>query len=316
MFCLSKKVRENNIKVVITGEGADEMLAGYDIFKEGIIREFWSRQPNSKYRPLLLQKLYPYLAQFKGKNKSMLKYFFGYQLQDTDSPFYSHILRWNNTTNLQNYFSEDLKSLLKGYDQYEVARRMLPEGFNNYNRLNKSQWLESSIFMSSYLLSSQGDRVSMANSVEGRYPFLDYRVMEFAAKLPPDFKMHGLNEKFILKRMMKNRLPENILKRPKQAYRAPISSSFLSSPARDYVLSLLSENDINQAGMFSSSTVQKLQNKISTGALVTEMENMALSGIISSQLIYHQYILKDNFRPSVPKLDYCKVIHEKNPIYS
>ena len=69
MFCLSKKVRENNIKVVITGEGADEMLAGYDIFKEGIIREFWSRQPNSKYRPLLLQKLYPYLAQFKGKKQ-------------------------------------------------------------------------------------------------------------------------------------------------------------------------------------------------------------------------------------------------------
>jgi len=56
--------------------------------------------------------------------------------------------------------------------------------------------------MSSYLLSSQGDRVGMANSVEGRYPFLDYRVIEFAAKLPPDFKMHGLNEKFILKRMM------------------------------------------------------------------------------------------------------------------
>jgi len=314
MFCLSKKVRENNIKVVITGEGADEMLAGYDIFKEGIIREFWSRQPNSKYRPLLLQKLYPYLAQFKGKNKSMLKYFFGYQLQDTSSPFYSHILRWNNTTNLQHYFSEDLKSLLNGYDQYEVIRRMLPDGFNNYNRLNKSQWLESSIFMSSYLLSSQGDRVSMANSVEGRYPFLDYRVMEFAAKLPPDFKMHGLNEKFVLKRMMKNRLPESVLKRPKQAYRAPISSSFLSSPAKDYVLHLLSENDINMAGLFSYNTVKKLQNKISAGALVTEMENMALSGIISSQLIYHQYILKDNFRPSVSKLNNCKVIHEKNPI--
>ena len=55
---LSKKVNESNIKVVITGEGADEMLAGYDIFKEAIIREFWSRQPDSRYRPLLLNKLY------------------------------------------------------------------------------------------------------------------------------------------------------------------------------------------------------------------------------------------------------------------
>jgi asparagine synthase (glutamine-hydrolysing) len=265
---------------------------------------------------LLLQKLYPYLAQFKGNNKRMLKYFYGYQLQDTASPFYSHALRWNNTSNIQNYFSDDLRSNMNNYDQYEVVRRMLPEGFDNYDRLNKSQWLESSIFMSSYLLSSQGDRVAMANSVEGRYPFLDYRVMEFAAKLPPDFKMHGLNEKFILKRMMKNRLPESVLKRPKQAYRAPISSSFLSSPAREYVLNLLSEHDIKQTGLFSFSTVQKLQNKISSGTLVTEMENMALSGIISSQLIYHQYILKDNFRPTILELNNCKVIHEKNQIYS
>jgi asparagine synthase (glutamine-hydrolysing) len=316
MFCLSKKVRENNIKVVITGEGADEMLAGYDIFKEGIIREFWSRQPNSKYRPLLLQKLYPYLAQFQGKNKSMLKFFFGYQLQDTSSPFYSHVLRWKNTSGIQNYFSEDLKSSLNGFDQYEEVRKMLPQGFDQYDRLNKSQWLESSIFMSSYLLSSQGDRVGMANSVEGRYPFLDYRVMEFAAKLPPNYKMHGLNEKFILKRMMNNRLPESVLKRPKQAYRAPIANSFLSLPAREYVMDLLSEHDIKLTGIFSYKTVQKLLNKISTSTLVTEMENMALAGIISSQLINHQYILKDNFRPSVSPINNCRVIYEQNPIYS
>ena len=316
MFCLSKKVRENNIKVVITGEGADEMLAGYDIFKEGIIREFWSREPNSKYRPLLLQKLYPYLAQFQGKNKRMLKFFFGYQLQDTASPFYSHVLRWRNTSNLQNLFSEDLKSDLNGFDQYEEVKKMLPKDFDHYGMLNKSQWLESSIFMSSYLLSSQGDRVAMANSVEGRYPFLDYRVMEFAAKLPPDFKMHGLNEKFILKRMMDNRLPASVLKRPKQAYRAPIANSFLSSIAKEYVTDLLSERDINQTGMFSSHLVQKLLKKISNVDLVTEMENMALAGVISSQLIYHQYILKDNFRPSIIQLNNCRIVHEQNPIYS
>ena len=265
MFCLSKKVRENKIKVVITGEGADEMLAGYDIFKEGIIREFWSRQPDSKYRPLLLQKLYPYLAQFHGKNKNMLKFFYGYQLQDTASPFYSHILRWKNTSGIHNFFSNDIRSALNGYDQYEEVKRMLPHDFDRYDRLGKAQWLESVIFMSSYLLSSQGDRVSMANSVEGRYPFLDYRVIEFAATLPSDYKLHGLNEKFILKRMMNNRLPESVLKRPKQAYRAPIARSFLSSPAKEYVMDLLSEQDINKTGLFSYPVVQKLLQKISTG---------------------------------------------------
>jgi asparagine synthase (glutamine-hydrolysing) len=315
MYCLSKKVRENNIKVVITGEGADEMLAGYDIFKEGIIREFWSRDPESKYRPLLFQKLYPYLAQFQGRNKSMLKFFYGYQLQDTASPFYSHILRWKNTSGIHNFFSEDMKSAMNGSDLYEEARKLLPAGFDRYDRLGKAQWLETSIFMSSYLLSSQGDRVSMANSVEGRYPFLDYRIIEFAATLPSDYKMHGLNEKYILKRMMKNRLPESVLKRPKQAYRAPISRSFLSSPARDYVSDLLSEKDINMTGVFSYPVVDRLLKKISTGELVTEVENMALAGIISTQLIYHQYIFKDSFRPSIDPVANCRIIREQNPAY-
>jgi asparagine synthase (glutamine-hydrolysing) len=209
-----------------------------------------------------------------------------------------------------------MKTYLDGYDQYEEVRKILPHGFDQYDRLNKSQWLESVIFMSSYLLSSQGDRVAMANSVEGRYPFLDYRVMEFAAKLPPDYKMHGLNEKFILKRMMNKRLPESVLKRPKQAYRAPIASSFLSSPAREYVMDLLSEQDINRTGMFAYNAVQKLLSRISTGEMVTEMENMALAGIISTQLVYHQYVLKDNFRPSIPQLINCRIIHEQNPVYS
>jgi asparagine synthase (glutamine-hydrolysing) len=316
MYCLSKKVRENNIKVVITGEGADEMLAGYDIFKEGIIREFWSRQPDSKYRPLLFGKLYPYLAQFQGKNKNLLKFFFGYQLQDTNSPFYSHILRWKNTSKIHNFFSDELKESLKGHDLYEDVSQMLPQGFEGYDRLNKSQWLESVIFMSGYLLSSQGDRVAMANSVEGRYPFLDYRVIEFAATLPSEYKMHGLNEKYILKRMMHHRLPESVLKRPKQAYRAPIAGGFLSSPAREYVLDLISEQDLRQTGVFTYPLVQKLINKISTDELVTEMENMALAGIISTQLLYHQFILKDNFRPQVFQLGNCRIIYEQNPIYS
>ena len=123
--------------------------------------------------------------------------------------------------------------------------------FHAWDRLSKAQWLEIMLFMSGYLLSSQGDRVAMANSVEGRYPFLDYRVIEFAATLPPDFKMHGLNEKYILKKMMEGRLPESVLKRPKQAYRAPIANSFLSSSPHIYVNELLSENGLKETGLFN-----------------------------------------------------------------
>jgi asparagine synthase (glutamine-hydrolysing) len=115
--------------------------------------------------------------------------------------------------------------------------------------------------------------------------------------------------------MMNNRLPGSVLKRPKQAYRAPIARSFLSSPAKDYVMDLLSEKEINKTGLFSYPVIEKLLHKISTGDMATEIENMALAGTISSQLIYHQYILKDSFRPSITPLSHCRVIHEQNPVY-
>jgi asparagine synthase (glutamine-hydrolysing) len=148
MFCLSKKVRESNIKVVITGEGADEMLAGYDIFKEAIIREFWSREPNSKYRPLLLNKLYPYLGQFQGKNKMMLKFFFGYKLEDTGSPFYSHVLRWNNASHILNYFSEEIKPIITSDNSWSAVTHILDKDFTQWDRLGKAQWLEIMRFRS------------------------------------------------------------------------------------------------------------------------------------------------------------------------
>jgi asparagine synthase (glutamine-hydrolysing) len=310
MFCLSKKVRENNIKVVITGEGADETLAGYDIFKESIIREFWSRQPASKFRPLLLNKLYPYLTQFQDRNKSMLKLFYGYKLNETDSPYYSHLLRWHNTSGITNYFSDDVRSTLWGYDYVNDLNPWLPDDFDRFSLLSKAQWLEIFLFMSGYLLSSQGDRVAMANSVEGRYPFLDYRVIEFASSLPPDYKMHGLNEKYILKKMMEGHLPQSVLKRPKQAYRAPMADGFFSAAGQGYVTDLLSENGIRETGIFTYRAVQKLLNKTRSGPMVTEIENMALAGIISTQLLYHQYVLNDSYRPALTELKNCRVHYE------
>lgn len=315
MFCLSKQVREKGIKVVITGEGADETLAGYDIFKEGIIREFWSRQPDSRLRPLLFNKLYPYLAQFQGKNKALLRFFFGYKLGETDSPFYSHLLRWHNTSGLLNMLTEDVRSM-SGESWIPALSRWLPAGFDGYSRLAKAQWLEIFLFMSGYLLSSQGDRVGMANSVEGRYPFLDYRVIEFAATLPPEYKMHGLNEKFILKKMMEGRLPESVLHRPKQAYRAPVAQSFLSGSSPAYVADLLSESKIKESGIFNYPSIQKLLEKIHAATLVTEFDNMALSAVLSTQLLIRQYIFEDPaYKPKLIRIDNTVIQRETDTRY-
>ncbi|MBN2482272.1 MAG: asparagine synthase C-terminal domain-containing protein, partial [Bacteroidales bacterium] len=170
--------------------------------------------------------------------------------------------------------------------------------------------------MSGYLLSSQGDRMIMANSVEGRYPFLDHRVIEFCGALPSDYKMKGLNEKYLLKKMMQKRLPESILKRPKQPYRAPVATSFFSNSAQNYISELLHKKDLDNTGIFSAEAIQKLLDKTRTSQMVTEMENMSLAGIISTQLVYHQFILRDKYRPLPNVLNNCRIYYEKNPVYT
>lgn len=295
MMGLSKLVHEHGIKVVITGEGADEAFAGYNIFKETLIRQFWAKQPQSKIRPLLLKKLYPYLPNISQASQGMLRMFFGYKLEETDSPVYSHLLRWQNTSNIQKHFTTDLNEHLKDYNPIEQYTEMIRPEVEGISSLAKSQLIETNIFMSGYLLSSQGDRMAMANSVEGRYPFLDYRLLEFAASLPDKFKLKGMNEKFLLKELMKDKLPQSVLNRSKQAYRAPILDAFVGSKIPDYVNDLLSSASLLESKVFNPISVKNLINKIKTSKITSEVDNMALVGILSTQLLFIQFI-KD-FKP-------------------
>jgi asparagine synthase (glutamine-hydrolysing) len=313
MYLLSGLVNHYGIKVVITGEGADEFLGGYNIFKEAIIREFWSRQPDSKIRPLLLQKLYPYLAQFQGRNGAMQKMFFGHRLKDTDSPVYSHLIRWNNSKHIREHFRQGFLDP-SAPDPVDAYIDNLPSGFNDLDLLSRAQWLESTLFMSGYLLSSQGDRMGMAHSVEGRYPFLDHRVMEFSSKLPWDHKIRGLNEKYLMKRMMDGRLPGKVVNRPKQAYRAPVASSLTSTKAPEYLRHVLSPDMLNKYGIFNPATVEKLLGKMGEGKTVTENENMAVAGILSTQILMDMFVSGNNpYRETEMRVK-CPVIYDNTLI--
>jgi asparagine synthase (glutamine-hydrolysing) len=301
LYLLSRLVRENNFKVVLTGEGADEIFAGYDIFKEEKVRRFWSREPSSKLRPRLLEKLYPDIFSSKNtKAKSFLENFFKKGLESVDSPVYSHMLRWHNTSQLHTFFSDDIKDetdSLEGFINKYIS--MLPDDFMQWHPLSRAQYNESSIFLSNYLLCSQGDRMTMANSVEGRYPFLDYRVAEFAAKVPPNLRMHGLEEKYLLKKAAAGKVPMEVIKRNKQPYRAPISKCFLGDSTPDYVNELLSEKQIKHTGYFDYKKVARLmaKSKKSNGELISERENMALIGILSTQLLDHMFIQQFPYVP-------------------
>ena len=310
MLILSKLVRDNNIKVVITGEGSDEILAGYDIFRESVIRQFWAKQPGSSLRPMLLKRIYPDIPHLRNASPNILKMFFGYKLEDTSNPLYSHLLRWNNSNHIKKHFSASIKAAVNGYDPLDDLSGKLPSGFDNWSTLAKAQWLETTVFMSGYLLSSQGDRMGMANSIEGRYPFLDYRVIEFCSSLPDRLKLNGTDEKYLLKKLMAGRIPDSIVKRPKQPYRAPISSVFLAKDKPDYVNEMLSESMIRKAGVFNAESVIGLLEKIQKSAAASEMDNMVLTSVISTHLLYHQFIENHNQDLMNSPLNNLKVINE------
>lgn len=307
MFMLSKKVREQGIKVVITGEGADEMLAGYDIFKEAKIRRFWAKEPGSAMRSKLLAKLYQHQPMMKASNDIALKMFFGYKLDHTDDPLYSHLLRWHNTSRIKAFFSEELTATLNGYNPLLDIYPAIPANFAKWTGLAQSQYLETTIFMSGYLLSSQGDRMAMGNSVEGRYPFLDYRVIEFCNRLPDRFKLNCLNEKFLLKKMSEGKIPASISKRTKQPYRAPIVNSFFNTNAPEFVTDMLSDNNLKTFGLFDPGKVKSLVNKIQLQGDTAEVDQMAAVGILSAQLLYRMFI-RDPIVTSIDDLANVKII--------
>lgn len=301
LYMLSKLVRDNHFKVVLTGEGSDEIFAGYNIYKEDRVRRFWARNQNSQLRPRLLERLYPYIfSQGDSRSRTFLKGFFKKGLADVNCPAYSHMLRWGNTAQLRSFFSAEVREKTGNLDRFiERFASTLPPDYMSWHPLSRAQYTEICIFLSNYLLSSQGDRMIMANSVEGRFPYLDHRVIEFACRIPHRYRLNGLNEKFILKQAARNFVPPEIIDRPKQPYRAPISRCFFGQQAPDYVEELLSENLIRRNGYFDPKNVSMLAEKCrrGNGALLSERENMALAGILSTQLLDHHFVRNSPSQP-------------------
>jgi len=291
MGILSSLVNKHNYKVVLTGEGADEVLGGYDIFKETKIRQFWAKNPDSVFRPLLLKRLYPYLNMGQGKAPAYVQNFFGKALDRPDLEYFSHIPRWDTTSRCKDFFSNDMKERLVS-DVMINMECSLPESIKYWHYFNRAQYIESKSLMAGYLLSSQGDRMLMMNSVEGRFPFLDHRVIEFGNSLDPRLKMKVLNEKYLLKKAMNKYVPNSIINRYKQPYRAPDIPSFFTDAPNDYVEELLSESAIKSNGYFDEKRVAMLVKKIKRGSAIGYKDNMALVGILSTQL-WHKLFITD-----------------------
>jgi asparagine synthase (glutamine-hydrolysing) len=296
LFLLSQLVRESNIKVVLTGEGADEFFGGYALFREALARRFWAKNPASTFRFRPMQELYPDIFKSARAHAGM-RSFFNQGLSDVNHPFFSHLPRWNTTSRTKSFFSGDVQNALRGYSGLDDCAARLPEDFGKLDVLAKAQYLEVMIFLSNYLLSSQGDRVAMGHSVEIRFPYLDHRLLEYLGHVPTQWKILGLNEKHILKRVFADVLPPQIVQRTKQAYRAPVQTSLIDESDNGFIESCLSPPLLKEAGLFDPAKVRLLVEKVRAGNTHSETDGMALSGIVSTQL-FHQLFIKD-FSPEL-----------------
>jgi len=293
MLMLAGLVREAGYKVVLTGEGADEVFAGYDIFREAALRGFCARQPASRLRPLLFERLYPWLPELQVQAPAYREAFFGAGLDRLDDPLFSHLPRFAAAARARRFLDADLQAALARHDPLEALRARLPPAFMRWHPLHRAQYLEMTHLLPGYILSAQGDRMAMAHGVEGRFPFLDPRLIDFAARLPPRLKLKGLREKHILRRALRGRLPDSVAARPKQPFRAPDAACFCGPQAPAWVAEALSREAVLRTGWFDPAAVALLARKcaaqVARGAAVGFADNQALVGILSAQLWHREF---------------------------
>jgi asparagine synthase (glutamine-hydrolysing) len=298
LFLLSKLVRDSGFKVVVTGEGADEVLAGYDIFREARVREFWARDPGSARRTRAAELLYPWMARSPGRMPAFARSFFGRNLDPSDLAL-SHRPRWDSTSVLKGLLSAQWREAVEqaavaGDGPGSVVAAM-PAEAAGWDSLCRGQWLEMTTLLAGYILASQGDRMLMANSVEGRFPFLDAEVVDFANQLPARHKLFGLEEKYLLKRAFADLVPEEIVRRPKQPYRAPDAASFFTAGVPDWLSEVTSPQAVASAGVFEPGVVAGLLAKCARtgGQAMSNTDNMRTLAVVSTQLIYRQFVADD-----------------------
>lgn len=285
MFLLSRLVRDCGYKVVVTGEGADEVLAGYDIFLEAKVRQIWARDADPVSRERAVMQLYPWMRRSPGRAPAFAAEFFARNL-DLRDPAMSHRPRWDTSSTMKSMLTDELRVASTAADDLVAG---MPAGSSRWELLSRAQWLEMKTLLPGYILASQGDRMLMANSVEGRFPFLDVEVSRFAATVPAEQKIEGLDEKHLLKRAFRDLIPEEILRRPKQPYRAPDASSFFSDGTPDWVGDVTSPEALSRTGVFRPEMVNALMAKARRrlGRGLTNTDNMRLVAVLSTQLLFN-----------------------------
>ncbi|MEO1515851.1 MAG: asparagine synthase (glutamine-hydrolyzing) [Bacteroidota bacterium] len=235
---LSEDVRANNIKVILSGEGADEFFAGYVGYRFDKMREMnLIDNSGTAEERALRQKLWGDENFFYERNFL--------EFDQVKRGLYS-------------------KALNDSYEQVNCLNHQLinKERVKNRDILNKRAYIDYKIRLVDHLVSDHGDRMAMANSVEVRYPFLDKDLIEYSAKLPSDLKLNEFTEKYILREMGKKYVPKDVIEREKFHFIAP-GSPYLVQRDNEYIKDLLSHERIKRQGFFNPDKIEELHKTYS-----------------------------------------------------
>jgi asparagine synthase (glutamine-hydrolysing) len=253
-YLISKLAREH-VTVVLSGDGGDELFAGYEWYVAQKIASYYRQLPGAVRNRWLVSFLdrVPPSSRKKGLINKLKRFIEGAALPEPLEHF-----RWSifaTEESKERLYSEDLKRSLIGCDSY---RRL----FDNLQSSSDtdSLWRQQVADIKTYLADDilvKVDRMSMANSLEARSPFLDYRLVEFATSLPAHLKLNGLQTKYLLKRCMARKLPRNILVRRKEGFSIPMKN-WLKHELRPLMSDLLSPGRIKEQGLFNVCHIQNL----------------------------------------------------------
>jgi asparagine synthase (glutamine-hydrolysing) len=251
------KCSKEHVTVALSGDGGDEIFGGYGNYKADKIGQYYRKLP-----PILKNKVIPFLINRLPQSQDSLSA--AQQLKklltmSSLPPEYGHIF-WLNV------FNGDLKEKLYKNEYLEELLKVNPadryysyfERFNGNDFINRCINVDiKTVLPDDYL--TKVDRMSMANSLEVRVPFLDHKLLEFATAIPSRYKLKGLTSKHLLKRIMKRRLPEEIIGGKKKGFSVPLSKWF----REDFSVLLnefLPENVIKKRGYFNYNFVKSLSN--------------------------------------------------------
>jgi asparagine synthase (glutamine-hydrolysing) len=283
---LARRVHENGQKVVLTGEGADEWLAGYPWYKIAKIMGALDSVPGLRLgdaarRAYLKATGVP---QYPAEYRQELENSVGGPNAWIDS--YGVL----GLSKLRLY-AEPMREIQRTTQPWAGLGMNLDRA-RKWHPLNRGLWVGARVTLAGLLLQAKGDRVAMHSSVEVRYPFLDEEVFDFTSKLAPKWKLNGFRDKHLLRLVAERWLPKEIARRHKVIFRAPLDS-FHIDPAPKFVDELLSEESLRKTGYFDVAAVKHWRTayrdlrRTSVGRLSLEM---GLAAVVATQLWHHTFI--------------------------